>query len=100
MKKIVFIVLMVSSASVFANGYHHHHRRPVYNHGHNHSHGHNYGIAPLIVGGVIGYAIARSHGPQVTVQNPSYYVDQVQCSPWREITQSDGTVVRERICSR
>jgi hypothetical protein len=48
----------------------------------------------MVIGGVVGYGVARAQQP--------YYTEQVQvvpqCSPWREIQQPDGTIVRERVC--
>lgn len=59
MKKLLLVLMLVSSTSVWAHGpYHHYHGRP-------------YWVAPVIIGaGAIGYAIARSQAP-VVVQTPT-----------------------------
>lgn len=76
-------------------------------HHHNHRH-HSHGtwLAPLIVGGVVGYALTRP-APQV-IEQPVYversvpvYVEQPRptCTQWREIQGNDGRIYRERICN-
>lgn len=92
MKKILAILLLAAAGSAMAQ-----------HHGHFHRHWHpNYGwVFPTIIGGVVGYEIARQQQPVVVQQQP-VIVQQppVNCSAWREIQQSDGTIVRERICTQ
>jgi len=95
MKKILFASLMLTSFAAAAHGYGvtAPSARTVYVHGH--AHGGGYGwVVPMVIGGVVGYGVARAQQP--------YYTEQVQvvpqCSPWREIQQPDGTIVRERVC--
>jgi hypothetical protein len=104
MKQLIALILIASA--VFAQAqpgfryYHHHGYHP----------GPNYGwVAPTIIGGVIGYEIARNQ-PSVIVQQPvivqsnpvpptTVYYGQTQiCSEWTEIQQSDGTITRTRTC--
>jgi hypothetical protein len=98
MKKIILALALLASVPAFAQ--HHHH-------GHGHwQRGHNgwVWVAPTIIGGIIGYEIARNQPPvvvqqPVVVQNQS--IPQVQqCSPWTEIMNSDGTITRTRTCSQ
>jgi hypothetical protein len=103
MKQILAILLLAASASAMAqhHGYHHHgYWRP-----------HNSGwvwVAPTIIGGVIGYEIARNQPPvvvqqpaPVVIQQPAPYYGQSQnCSPWTEVQNPDGTVTRTRTCAQ
>lgn len=62
-------------------------------------------VAPTIVGGVVGYEIARNQQPvivqqqPVIVQQPSVVTYQ-SCTPWTEIRNSDGTVTTTRTCTQ
>ena len=99
MKRVLFGLLLVSS-SAFAqhNDYRHEH------HGYWQRGGDNgwMWVAPTIIGGVIGYEIARNQPPVVVqqppviVQNPTPKV----CSPWAEIQNPDGTITRTRTCNQ
>lgn len=94
MKKILITCLLVASTSAFAHGPHGYWR---------HNHGGGWGwVAPVIVGGVIGYEIGR---PPVVVQQPPVVippvvVQQQNCSPWTEIKNPDGTVTVTRTCTQ
>lgn len=96
MKKIITFLLLFGSVSAFAQGHGYHHGY----HGHHH-HSYNW-VSPLIVGGVIGYALNR---PQTVYVQPTPYVTtiptiQVQnCTPWIEVQNPDGTISRTRTCS-
>jgi len=93
MKKLIALVLVTMAVS--AQAQHHHHHR----------HGGNW-IAPVIVGGVIGYALTRNHSepvynygyvpPPVVIQPPMRSV----CTPWTETQYADGTITRTRTCSQ
>jgi hypothetical protein len=86
---------------------------PAFAQHHGHVHGHwqrGYGggwnwVAPTIIGGVIGYEIARNQPPvivqqpPVVVQNPTVVVQQ-NCSPWTETQNPDGTITRTRTCAQ
>jgi hypothetical protein len=103
MKQLIALFFLTVSVSVMAQPgfryYHHHGYYP----------GPNYGwVAPTIIGGVIGYEIARSQ-PPVIVQQPVvvqqapatvYYGQSQQCTVWTEIQNPDGTVTRTRTCSQ
>ena len=105
MKK-VLAVLLLTLATVPAMAQHWH------GHGIRHGHPGYYGgggwVAPLIIGGVVGAAIANSREtvvvqpqPPVVVQNPPVYVQrQTVCTEWKEIQNSDGTIYRERTCTQ
>lgn len=97
MKNILLsLLLMVFSAPAFAGPYHHHHRH----HGHHHWNHSQPGrwIAPVIIGGVVGYALAQQPAPLIVQQQPVIVQDSTNCTEWREVMQSDGTIVRERFC--
>ena len=102
MKK-VLAVLLLTLAAVPAMAQHWH------GHGIRHGHrGHYYGgggwVAPLIIGGVVGAAIANSREtvvvqpqPSVAVQNPPVYVQrQTVFTDWKEIQNSNRAMYRER----
>jgi len=100
MKKVLFALLLVSG-SAFAQ------HNDYYRHEH-----HGYWqrdvdlgwmwVAPTIIGGVIGYEIARNQ-PPVIVQQPPVIVQNPPpkvCSPWTEVQNSDGTITRTRTCNQ
>ena len=103
MKRIIALLFLTASVATMAQPgfryYHHHGYYP----------GPNYGwVAPTIIGGVIGYEIARNY-PPVIVQQPVvvqqapatvYYGQSQQCTVWTEIQNPDGTITRTRTCSQ
>jgi hypothetical protein len=101
MKKLL-ITLALIGATLPAMAQHH-------GYGHNHRHygnyyrGPGYGgwVAPLIIGGAVGYALTRPE--PVIVQQPVIVeqppiVQNQNCGPWKEIQTSDGRIYRERTC--
>ena len=92
MKKLIALALLTLAVS--AQAQHHHHHR----------HGGGNWIAPVIVGGVIGYALTRNYNepvynygyvpPPVVVQPPV----RANCTPWTETQHADGTITRTRTC--
>jgi hypothetical protein len=103
MKQLIALVLLAGSVSAMAQpGFRHHHH-------HGYHSGHNYNwIAPTIIGGVIGYEIARNY-PPVVIQQPVvvqqapatvYYGQSQQCTAWTEVQNYDGTITRTRTCSQ
>ena len=101
MKKILFLLLLTST-SVFAQHDAYQHRI----HGYWARGGYDgwHWVAPTIIGGVIGYEIARQQPqPPVIVQQPVIVepVPQLtKCSPWTEIQNPDGTITRTRTCNQ
>lgn len=100
MKKLLVIsVLTLASIPAMAQHYGHH--------GHWHR-GHGGGwnwVAPVLIGGVVGYEIARNQPPVVVQQQPvilqsPQVVYQQNCSPWTEVQNSDGTITRTRTCQQ
>ena len=92
MKKLITLSLLALAVS--AQAQHHHHHR----------HGGNW-IAPVIVGGVIGYALTRNYSEPVYnygyVPPPTVIVQQPirsACTPWTETQHADGTITRTRTC--
>jgi hypothetical protein len=57
-------------------------------------------IAPLIIGGIAGAAIANANQQPVVVQREQVIIQQPQtvCTSWKEIQQPDGQIYRERNC--
>ena len=96
MNKIILLAALATSAPAFAQ--HHYY-------GQHHGHWHRSGggwvwVVPTIVGGVIGYEIAKSQQP-VIVQQPVVIPPQTQnCSPWTETQNPDGTITRTRTCTQ
>ena len=94
MKKILLTLILLASMPVFAQ---HHHGYWSYRSGPNPW----VWVAPTIIGGVIGYEIAKQ--PPVIVQQQPVIVQQhpqFNCSPWTEIQNPDGTITRTRTCSQ
>ena len=92
MKKLIALALLTLAVSAQAQ-HHRHHQR-----------GGNW-MAPVIVGGVIGYALTRNYyepvynygyvpPPTVVVQQPI----RSACTPWIETQHADGTITRTRTC--
>jgi len=91
---------------VYATGVPPHHRHIPQRHHHGDW------VTPMIIGGVIGYAITRSYDPVVVQQppvivqqppvifNPPVAINSPVCSPWIEIQQADGTITRQRTCTQ
>lgn len=92
MKKIISILLLTISMSAFADG---RHRGPAHGHWQRHGHGWTW-VVPAIIGGAIVYQATRP----VVVQQPPIMVQQPQlnCSPWTEIQNPDGSITRTRTC--
>jgi hypothetical protein len=105
MKKIASILMislgMASCVPAHADGRHHG--------GYNRGIGYNW-VAPVIIGGVIGYELSRPRyyyepyyvPAPVVIQQPPVYVQQAQpsCTAWVEVQQPDGTITRTRTCSQ
>ena len=107
MKKILILSLMLISASASAQHHHGYWR---------HDGGGNpwFWVAPTVIGGVVGYEIARQQQPVVIQQVPTcaspgircnYEIQQpvqVQpiCSIWTEVQHPDGTITRTRTCTQ
>lgn len=95
MKKILALFFLM--ACVSAQAQHHHH------HGHWHRSGGGWvWVVPTIIGGVVGYEIAKSQ-PPIVVQSPPVVLPppvQQVCSPWTEILNPDGTITRTRTCTQ
>lgn len=106
MKQLIALILLAGSVSAQAQpGFRHYHHPGYYP-------GYNYGwVAPTIIGGVIGYEIARNQQP-VIVQPPVvvqqypvspatvYYGQTQNCTVWTEVQNPDGTITRTRTCSQ
>lgn len=97
MKKILLGCLLMVSVSAFAHGPH-----GYYNH--YHGGGYNNWVAPLVIGGMVGYAINRPPPPPVYVY-PQPVVTSIptiqtqNCTQWLETQNPDGSITRTRTCS-
>ena len=79
MKKLLCVVLLVVSGFANADGFrhnnwHHHREQPRFQSGNN-------WIAPVIIGGIIGYEISRQQQPMV-VQSPVMIYPPVSSPPY------------------
>ena len=97
MKKLLITTLLLISTTAMAQ---HHH-------GHWERRGGGWGwVAPVVIGGVIGYEIAQPRPPVIVTQQPPVViqqppiVQQSNCSPWTEIRNPDGTVTVTRTCTQ
>ena len=100
MKKL-FITLALACATLPALAQHH--GQGFRHHGHHYRHpGYGGWVAPLIIGGAVGYALTRPD--PVIIQQPVIIEQQPMpqnqnCGPWKEVQTSDGKVYRERTCT-
>jgi len=60
-------------------------------------------VAPTVVGGIIGYEIARQ-SPMIVQPSPPAYVtmpvSMLVCSPWTQVRNLDGTSTYTRTCNQ
>jgi len=106
MKKL-FITLALIGATLPALAQHHGYGIRHNHHHHGHHRGYHSGpnwVAPLVIGGVVTYALTRPD-PVVVQQpiiiqqdQPSVILNQ-NCTPWKEVYTSDGKIYRERTCT-
>jgi hypothetical protein len=99
MKKFITILVLALSATT-ALAQHNHHRH--YNHHRGHYYGGNNWMAPLIIGGTLGYVLSRP--APVVIEQPPVYVQpqpvvQPQCTRYTRYIYQDqnGQVLREEI---
>jgi len=96
MKKLIAILLFAATVPAFAHGPHGYWRP-------HHSGGWGW-VAPVVIGGAIGYELARPpvvvQQPPIVVQQPPVVVQQQNCSPWTEIRNADGSVTVTRTCNQ
>lgn len=102
MKKVLTALALLAVAGTSSAQWHH-----VYRGGY---HGGCWGcgwVAPAVIGGVIGYELAKppvyTVPPVVVPTPPVVYtqppvVVQPNCSAWTEIRNPDGTVTTQRVC--
>ena len=103
MKKVLLALALFATVGTASAQWHHGHRPHGYYGGY---YGGGGWVAPLIIGGVVGAAIANQNQTPVVVQqppvivqqNPIYVQRQPVCSEWKEIQNGDGTIYRERTC--
>jgi hypothetical protein len=97
MKKVILVLTLSLAATCYAQ-----HGHWAYRNG-------GWGwVSPAIVGGVIGYELARPpvvySGQPVVVQQPviveqpQVIAPQQQCSPWTQVQNPDGSITSTRTC--
>jgi hypothetical protein len=99
MKKILIsLALLMVTVPALAQHWNHGHRH----HGHARYYGQGNWVVPIIIGGVVGAAIANRpvQTETVIVQRQPIYVPQESCTPWKEIQTPDGQTYRERTCTQ
>jgi len=103
---VLFLASLIFTAGLAQAQHYHYGPRyyPGYHHGY-HWHPQYGWVLPTIVGGVIGYEIAKSQQPPVVVQQQPVIVQQPStttqtqtCSPWIERQEADGRITRTRTC--
>ena len=93
MRKILLAtVLLLAATTASAHGYWRHDGRGGWN-----------WVAPAIVGGAVGYAIARppvyvQPAPPVIIEQQPVVVQGQNCSPWTQIQNPDGSITSTRTC--
>lgn len=106
MKRVLAVLLLTLAAVPAMAQWHHGHRPNGYYGGY---YGNGGWVAPLIIGGVVGAAIANRQQETVVVQQPPVYIQQPQsviiqrqpvCTEWKEIQTPDGQIYRERSCTQ
>jgi len=101
MKKVLLALSLVLLAGSASAQWHHGHRPHGYYGGY---YGGGGWVAPLIIGGVVGAAIANRpvQTETVIVQQTQPVIIQRQpiCTEWKEIQTPDGQVYRERTCTQ
>jgi hypothetical protein len=101
MKKL-FVTLVLACATLPALAQHHGHG--LRHHGHYRGPGYGGWVAPLIIGGAVGYALTRPDPvivqQPVIVQPPVQILQGHNCTPWTETQNSDGTITRTRTCTQ
>jgi hypothetical protein len=97
MKKLLALLLLTVSFTASAQHFHHHNN---WNHRYYYGGGVNGNwVAPLIIGGVVGAAIAnRPTQPETIIIRQPIFTEQT-CTTWKEIQSNDGTIYRERTCT-
>lgn len=101
MKKFVAILLLAMTASTAMAQHHGHPGYQIQRHVHR-GHFHNGWVAPLVIGGTIGYVLNRP-GPVVVEQSPVYVqptVVQPQCTRYIYQDQNGQTIREEIRCSQ
>jgi hypothetical protein len=107
MKKILIsIALLMVTVPVLAQHWHHGHKyhnsfRHYGHHGYYYGGGNSNWVAPLIIGGFVGAAIANNRQQEtIVLQQQPVYVPQESCTAWKEIQAPDGRIYRERTCTQ
>ncbi|MFY8169737.1 MAG: hypothetical protein ACOVK2_01330 [Candidatus Fonsibacter sp.] len=103
MKKILLgLALLTLTSTAMAQHWHHHWNHHHRHHGYIHGGGNGNWVAPLIIGGVVGAAIANNRRQEtIVLQQPPVYVHrQTVCTEWKEIMNADGIIYRERTCTQ
>ena len=101
MKKLLAVLLLTTSSIALADGHHGWQRGygdAYHHHGYYHSHSNDW-IAPAVIGGIVGYAIAQPRTVYVQPQ-PQIIYQTPYCTPWTETVDQYGNVTRTRTCTQ
>ena len=103
MKNIIAFALAMSVSSTWADGYREYRYAPRVVQVERYSQSDI--LVPLVIGGLVGAAIANQNQPQPVAQQqvfiqrePVIVQQQTVCYGWKEIQMPDGQIYRERIC--
>ena len=96
MKKLLALLLLTVSFTASAQHFHHHNN---WNHRYYYGGSNGGWIAPLIIGGVVGAAIANRPTQTETVIVSQPVIVEQSCTEWKEIQGFDGRIYRERTCT-
>ena len=104
MKKILTLVLAISASSVWADVYREYRYAPRVIQVERHAQADI--LVPLVIGGLVGAAIANQNQPQPVPPQPQVFIQrepvivqpQTVCYGWKEIQTPDGQIYRERTC--
>ena len=102
-KNIIALALAMSVSSTWADVYREYRYAPRVVHVERHAQADI--LVPLIIGGMVGAAIANQNQPQLVPQQqvfiqrePVIVQQQTVCYGWKEIQTADGQIYRERTC--
>lgn len=98
MKKIIVSLALMFAIPAMAQHHHHgrHHNWHYKHHWHN-GHNHNW-VVPALIGGAAVYIATRPEPRTVIIDQPVIVQKETVCTAWREIQQTDGSIIRERTC--
>jgi hypothetical protein len=95
MKKFLLILAFIPTLALSQ----HYHGYGMHHQGYYRGPGFGWWAAP-VVGGLIGYELARQQQQPVIIQQPVIVQQPQVCTPWIETQHPDGTITRTRTCNQ